>query len=417
MAVDQTTVNNLLTSVKNFFYKVASSYSVRANNSLDNSKNISDVNRLKVLIYILKRYNVDKGYFSNDFILFIEREYKHLCGDKFFSKRDFIYSVSNFQLNDRTSSSITLSWEYNNKPNTLYIVEISFDNVNWSVLYTGSTKFITATGLAHNTLYYFRLKVQENKAFSDYVVLSERTLHNTPASFIANSLSSTVINLSWSDNNSGESAYKIEISTDDINWTELITTIPDVIFYQVTGLVETSLYYFRIQALNTLFNNPSEYAETTELTLLNAPTMLVGNSYDTEVNLSWIDNSSAETGYVIEISIDGVNWTENSTVGADITVKNITGLNVGDQYYFRVKAVNLLTESLYSNEIDLIVTLSIPVFTSAIVLNDTTNQLIWEDTSLVETGFEIQRSEDGVSGWTTIHTTGPNIETYNDDIS
>ena len=70
-----------------------------------------------------------------------------------------------------------------------------------------------------------------------------------------------------------------------------------------------------------------------------------------QVDLSWKDNSTKESAYTVERSLDGdSNWTElTSTLPADATTYSDTGLSAGTTYYYRVKATNENGSSGYSN--------------------------------------------------------------------
>ena len=58
-----------------------------------------------------------------------------------------------------------------------------------------------------------------------------------------------------------------------------------------------------------------------------------------QVNLVWDDNADNETGYTVERSADGVNFTRVGTTPADQTdFVDSTGLTVGTTYTYRVKA-------------------------------------------------------------------------------
>ena len=84
-----------------------------------------------------------------------------------------------------------------------------------------------------------------------------------------------------------------------------------------------------------------------------APSSLVAEEGLGELELSWVDNSVVETGYVVERSIgDNLNY----MVLDDTLLANTTGYTdvtaVMEQlYYYRVKAVNGFGESWYSDEV------------------------------------------------------------------
>ncbi|MEW6417168.1 MAG: S8 family serine peptidase [Nitrospirota bacterium] len=71
-----------------------------------------------------------------------------------------------------------------------------------------------------------------------------------------------------------------------------------------------------------------------------------------QIDLSWTDNSSNETGFKIERKVDaGGTYSEIATVGANITTNSDTGLSASTTYYYRVSAYNVAGDSSYSNEV------------------------------------------------------------------
>src|SRR4029453_3339958 len=69
----------------------------------------------------------------------------------------------------------------------------------------------------------------------------------------------------------------------------------------------------------------------------------------TQVNLSWTDNSINETGFKVERSTDGVNFTQIATVGANVKTYPATGLVASPAYPFRLGATNAAGDSGFSN--------------------------------------------------------------------
>jgi PKD repeat protein len=68
-----------------------------------------------------------------------------------------------------------------------------------------------------------------------------------------------------------------------------------------------------------------------------------------QINLSWVDGSSDETGFVVERSSDGLTWVAIGSVGANVQGYANTGLQADTKYYYRVKARNNAGESGYTN--------------------------------------------------------------------
>ena len=83
--------------------------------------------------------------------------------------------------------------------------------------------------------------------------------------------------------------------------------------------------------------------------LLNAPSSLVAEKASlSQVNLSWSDNSTNETGFNIERKTEST-WTQIATVGADIEAYQNKSLSTNTPYYYRVRSYNTGGYSTYSN--------------------------------------------------------------------
>ena len=83
-----------------------------------------------------------------------------------------------------------------------------------------------------------------------------------------------------------------------------------------------------------------------------APTNLVATTFSTtQINLSWTDNSSDETGFRIErCTVAGcTNFAQVAEVGSNVTTFANTGLTKNTTYTYRVRAFNAGGNSAYSN--------------------------------------------------------------------
>jgi titin len=125
----------------------------------------------------------------------------------------------------------------------------------------------------------------------------------------------------------------------------------------------------------------------------------------------------AEDGYKIEQSpVDDLHFVEIHVTGPNATSYNVTGLNAGTKYYYRVRAYNSITTSAYSSEKNATTLSTIPVAPSGLTITTLLSSKIiiaWTDNSNNETGFKIQRK--GATGaYTDITTTGANATTYSD---
>ena len=116
------------------------------------------------------------------------------------------------------------------------------------------------------------------------------------------------------------------------------------------GAYEARLFFRGSYKLEAFFD--FTVADTTPPTL-EAPSVLSATAISTtQIDLSWTDNASDETGFKIERS-ERVNtaFAQIATVGGDVTVYHDTGLKKGTTYHYRVRATNASGDSAYSNEI------------------------------------------------------------------
>jgi fibronectin type 3 domain-containing protein len=148
-----------------------------------------------------------------------------------------------------------------------------------------------------------------------------------------------------------------------------------------------------------------------------APTNLaVTAASGTELDLTWQDHSNIETGYSVERSTDGTNFTPIlPSLPPDTTSYMDTSLNPNVTYWYRVQALNFAANSPYSNTVSLITPVPPNKPTNAHPTSVTTTaiSMAWTDTSNNEDGFRVSRIKDG--GTTiVIAQLPPNTTTYAD---
>jgi uncharacterized protein (TIGR02145 family) len=102
-----------------------------------------------------------------------------------------------------------------------------------------------------------------------------------------------------------------------------------------------------------------------------APTNLAGTIMNSQIVLTWLDNSTNETGFKIERKTGTGSWSEIGSVNTNIYTYSDSSVNYGTTYTYRVYAFNSTGNSLnYSNEITITTLLS--VATTAITNVNTT---------------------------------------------
>lgn len=110
-----------------------------------------------------------------------------------------------------------------------------------------------------------------------------------------------------------------------------------------------------------------------------APSNLTGVLVNNQVNLTWTDNSTNETGFKIERKTNTSDWVETSAVTTNVYTYTDLNATVGLTYTYRVYSFNSKGNSLnYSNEF----TISIPIQIQAPILNTTMVSSITQTTAI-----------------------------------
>jgi YVTN family beta-propeller protein len=290
-----------------------------------------------------------------------------------------------------TDSSITLSWTDNSLDESGFEVcrkrktldsescgqdpQDNCDEV--SELGSNVTSFEDSNGLSESTTYFYYVRAINSRGSTPYVCTSATTYPAAPTDLTANAVSSQRIDLSWTDNSEGEDGFIVQRKqgSDATGEYKKIDTIgADVTSYSDTKeLGEYSSFSYRVYAFDGIHafddtNGNIVYSnEASATTPLGSPSGLrVTDSNQKQIELSWADNSSSESGFRIErkkISDEATESTLNeeggtdsdtftliATVGPDVKSYRDDDIEPYTTYVYRVQAYTESDESGYSNE-------------------------------------------------------------------
>jgi hypothetical protein len=120
------------------------------------------------------------------------------------------------------------------------------------------------------------------------LLLGAPTAPAAPSSVVATPVSSSQINLTWTNNSANQTSIEIDRSLDGTNFTPLVTNLSgSATSYSDTGLTASTMYYYRVIAKNSVGSSPAS-------TIASALTMPVTTTTTYLSDLSW---TSATVGW------------------------------------------------------------------------------------------------------------------------
>ncbi|HEY0376477.1 MAG TPA: fibronectin type III domain-containing protein [Pyrinomonadaceae bacterium] len=269
----------------------------------------------------------------------------------------------------------------------------------------------------------FQFITRRGAVIDSYSLSHNAAVPNAPTSLSAMTVSPSQINLAWTDNATNEDGFQVEQSPDGVNFARIATVGPNINAYSNISLQPATVYYYRVRAF--IADQGSAYTNTASATTtLGAPlapsNLTAAAVSNSQINLSWIDNSSSESGFLVErcVGASCTNFAEIAETAANANGYSNTGLAANTTYRYRVRAFNDSGDSGYTNETQATTTVSAtkpaaPSNLSATAISVGYIDLAWADNSSNETGFKVYRSLDGVN-FTRIVTTAADVTGYTD---
>lgn len=315
-------------------------------------------------------------------------------------------------------SSYVLWWQDNSNNEEGFKIERKIGATGrWSqhAIAPANATNIPLTDLLPRTTYYYRVRAYNPRGASVYSNVAFFTTPKfppaAPTSLTATTISSRQINLAWRDNSNDEQGFRIFR-----NGSPIATVEANVTAYPDAGLSPATTYRYRVESFNEAGSASSNEALGTTFDLPPAaPSNLsaVGVS-GTEVRLTWRDGSTNELGFKIErMTPPSTSWSQITTVTANVTTCQDSGLSSNTSYWYRVRAYNAGGNSPYSR-MAYAVTFPRPTNLRAAGISFTGINLSWRDNSASEEGFAIERRTNVEASWSQIATVGQNVTTYED---
>ena len=168
-----------------------------------------------------------------------------------------------------------------------------------------------------------------------------------PTNLTATAVDDEDVRLTWTPDRAAGTQYEVDRQNPDGTWAA-IATVDDSVegdTYTDSGLSGLQTYAYRVRAvggtpdLNSAYTAPA--SATTTLTTPNAPTGVSATESNLgEVDLTWAEDSTIVTGYIVTATPLGGGTPITSTVDGYASGAAVTGLTPDESYSFAVVADN-----------------------------------------------------------------------------
>jgi len=268
-------------------------------------------------------------------------------------------SPTDLQITKIEEGKLKLTWRYSDSSNELtYTIARKLGEEDWTEAYLDteddSRSIIDEVDTENYLVYSYKVRANDNEEGTSSVYSTPIAYFSAkafPSDLEITQIGQEQLELNWVDNTVGEEGYLISRKIGTGSWVEEYAEVEaNVTSYQdsIDTLFEEVSY--RISAF--VFNSKSRAVEVSFMPVFSSPSGLTLEQLSqSQVKVSWTDNSDGELGFEIQrrigAGVEGLNeWEEPFIVGVDetqyIDVPNI----IAGTIYYRVRAYK---DTMFSN--------------------------------------------------------------------
>lgn len=296
----------------------------------------------KILVFLLILVSCTKPEFNNPFDPKIDLE-----------------QPSNFNHTRLAINKIQLNWDDTYEKETGYRIDKKVNDNDWENNYAillENTNIWTDENAEINQIIQYRITVLYDENFST-PALSEQ-VNNTipePENLNVSHLSLTEIKLNWNYNLTGIEGFKIDKKIDSNEWIFEYDSIDANILEWIDVNVEVNAgIQYRAYAFVNNLNSTKNTSDIIENYFPSPTNLYINVSIIDSLTLIWNYDCDLEEGFAIDRKIGSGGWTINfDSTSADVTEWVDVSLEIGNSYYYRVRAYANEHFSDYSNEISI----------------------------------------------------------------
>ena len=313
---------------------------------------------------------------------------------------------SNLIATNIAATQVDLAWTDNASNEDGFVVERSADNgVIWTPAGQTAADVVTFSDTAVQPVANYLYRVYafnlggKSLPSNELPVMTPNATPASPSNLAAALQVGPQVSLSWTDNSNNEDGFTVQRSPDGgATWPSTSQTAANVATFTDTTVLAGITYQYQVFAFN--LSGPSLPSNMATIAVPAAPasvTLTATAQPGPQVVLGWSDTN--ETSYILQRSLDGVNFSTVTTLAANVVTYTDTAVTVGSTYTYQVLAVNE-SGTTASNSASVIVPVpsSAPLapsgLTTALQAGPQVS-LAWTDNAVDETGFVIERADNG----------------------
>ncbi|MFA7288767.1 MAG: T9SS type A sorting domain-containing protein [Melioribacteraceae bacterium] len=345
--------------------------------------------------------------------------------------------------NNSTNVSRNINLMWNAAPRASYYTIEFADNENFQPLLKSEQNIAITnygiTALEYNKAYFWRVKAyniggQSNFSSTFKFTTIDTVLAPNPITATATSVDSVLVE--WGDNSNNETGFVLERRKSEMGSTFAViaTLSADIVSYIDAGLMENTLYEYRIKAVKGTINSPYKLAVVLMPTknIIPPTNLQVTPDEEGDLKVEWEDNSNNEDGFIVERYEDGGvgspsiknNFFNSVAVGVFVPIDTIPANSTqyidkttkeGAKYQYRVSGFNDEGVSVSTIAAAPVAVVIAPSDFGTKLGENNKVTLTWKDNSKIESGFIIQRKVSTATTFETIDSVDVNMVTFTDE--
>jgi hypothetical protein len=251
---------------------------------------------------------------------------------------------TNVSVVQTSSTQNTITWSFGNSGQTGFRIERSTDGVTFNQLSPapGATARSFPDTVVAGTAYYYRVRAN-SPVTAEYSSFATPVWSAIPTGVTTTQVSGTEVDVAWSFAYTGQSQFRIQRSTDGVNFGP-VGTSPTNVFADKT-VTPGAAYYYRVRAIAAI--GGGVVSAFTPVVWSAMPTLFQASPVSSsEIDLSWAFGYSGQSGFRLDWSTDGITFNK-VPLGAGVLGYHFTPPSAGT-YYFRLLAKSTGGNSAYT---------------------------------------------------------------------